>query len=895
MKNIIILVFIILPVLTFSQNVKLEGTIKSEANNPLEMANVIAFKKGTKFLQSYSITDSKGHYKLSLEQDQEYTLKVSYLGFDTKSVEIAIGNSSEDLTKDIVLKESSQSLKEIQITYEMPVKIVGDTIVYNADSFTSGKEKKLEDILEKLPGIDIDDNGEVEVEGKKVQKILVEGKEFFDGDTKLATQNIPASAIDKVQVLKNYNEVEGMRSVTNNEDNIIINIKLKQGKKRFWFGEVNAGAGDNEKYIAKPKLFYYSPEKSINVLADFNNIGQTPFTRRDYWRFTGGLRGGMSSTGTSFNVESGGLGFLTVQNNRAQEIISKFGAINFSMAPTKKLDLNGFAIVNDSETSIFTQTNTVYNSPQIIDGVLISNEGSETSANQRSKLGLLKFSTTYKPNSNVHIDYDIFGKISEQTELNDVTSTERGAVDTYKEEQPFSINQNFNLYYTIDEKNIFSAEIQHLYQKDEPLYNSLASTQPFEIIPASDTESLFDILQNKELSTSKLDAKFDYYYLLTPKSNINITLGTTLSSQNLTSSIAQTLDDGTILNFNDPVLNNDVDYNFSDLFLGVHYKMVSGIFTFNPGVSLHHYITKDNQLGSEIKENQTKVLPDLYMRLQFKSSESLRFNYAISTQFSDINKIAEGYMLSNYKLLTGGNRELESALYHKYSLSYFSFSMFSFTNVMASLNYTKKANEIKNNTELIGVDRISYPVNSNFADETFSGYFRYGKTYSKLKTNFRANFSNSIYNNIVNDEYIKSKTFTHSYQASVASKFKDAPNFEVGYQKSFSKYSTTGTTTDRPFANMEIGFLKNFILTADYSYYNYKNDEDTVKNTYSFLNANLYYQAEDSKWEFKISADNLTNNTSINTDSYNQIVDSNSTSLYFIQPRIYMFSVKYNL
>ena len=888
MKKSIIFIAIVLPVLVFSQNLKLEGTVKNEAEKPLEMANVIAFKKGTKFLQSYSITDSKGHYKLSLEQNQEYTLKVSYLGFDTKSVEVTIGNSSKDLTKNIVLKESSQSLKEVQITYEMPVKIVGDTIVYNADSFTSGKEKKLEDVLEKLPGVDIDDNGEVEVEGKKVQKILVEGKEFFDGDSKLATQNIPASAIDKVQVLKNYNEVEGMRKVTNNEDNIIINIKLKQGKKRFWFGEVNAGAGDNEKYIAKPKLFYYSPEKSINVLADFNNIGQTPFTRRDYWRFTGGLRGGMSNTGTNFNVESGGLGFLTVQNNRAQEIISKFGALNFSMAPTKKLDLNGFAIVNDSETSMFTQTNTIYNEQNLT-------EDSETKTNQRSKLGLLKFSTTYKPTNNVHIDYDIFGKISEQTELNDVTSTERGAVDTYKEEKPFSLNQNFNLYYTIDEKNIFSAEIQHLYQKDEPLYNSLASTQPFEIIPTSDTESLFDILQKKELSTSKLDAKFDYYYLLTPKSNINITLGTTLSSQNLISSIAQTLDDDTVLNFSDPALNNDVDYNFSDLFLGLHYKMVSGIFTFNPGVSLHYYTTKDTQLGTEIKENQTKVLPDLYMRLQFKSSESLRFNYSISTQFSDINKIAEGYQLTNYKLLTGGNRELENALYHKYSLSYFSFSMFSFTNVMASITYTNKANEIKNNTELIGVDRISYPVNSNFADETFSGFFRYGKTYSKLKTNFRANFSNSTYNNIVNDEYIKSKTFTHSYQASVASKFKDAPNFEVGYQKSFSKYSTTGTTTDRPFANMEIGFLKNFILTADYSYYNYKNDEDTVKNTYSFLNANLYYQAEDSKWEFKISADNLTNNTSINTDSYNQLVDSNSTSLYFIQPRIYMFSVKYNL
>ena len=112
---------------------------------------------------------------------------------------------------------------------------------------------------------------------------------------------------------------------------------------------------------------------------------------------------------------------------------------------------------------------------------------------------------------------------------------------------------------------------------------------------------------------------------------------------------------------------------------------------------------------------------------------------------------------------------------------------------------------------------------------------------------------------------------------------------------SFSEYSNTGSATDRPFANMEIGFLKNFILTADYSYYNYKNDENTVKNTYSFLNANLYYQQKDSKWEFKISANNLTNNTSMNTDSYNEISDSNTTSLYFIQPRLYMFSVKYNV
>tara|TARA_R110001583_G_scaffold86860_1_gene226721 strand:+ start:57599 stop:60274 length:2676 start_codon:yes stop_codon:yes gene_type:complete len=885
-----LLLFALLPFITISQNIKLEGIVKNEAGTPLEMANVIAFKKGTKFLQSYSITDTKGNYKLTLEQNQSYTLKVSYLGFNTKNVAVEIGNSSENIIQNIQLNEASQALNEVEITYEMPVKIIGDTIVYNADSFTSGKEKKLEDVLKKLPGIDIDDNGEVEVEGIKVQKVLVEGKEFFDGDSKLATQNIPASAIDKVQVLRNYNEVSGMRGVTNNEDNIALNIKLKKGKDRFWFGEINAGAGDNEKYIAKPKLFYYSKNESINILADINNIGEAPFTMRDYFRFTGGLRSAMNGSGTSFNVSSGELGFMTAQNNKAQEITSKFGALNFSVSPKNTLDFNGFAIVNDSETNLLTQSNTVYNKLNLTEEI-------ETVATQGNQLGMLKFSTTYKPNTNVHIDYDIFGKLSKQTEFKDVTATTRNA-DTYKEEKPVSINQNFNLYYTIDDKNIFSGEIQHMYQKNEPLFNSISSSQPFLIIPSKGTEDgnyIFDLIQNKKLNTNKLDVKLDYYYLLTPKSNINITLGATLSKQNLTSNISQNLENGTVLNFNNVELKNDVDYNFSDLFLALNYKMVSGIFTFNPGVSVHQYTTKDTQLGAVNKNNITKVLPDIYAKLQFKSSESLRFKYSISTEFSDISKIAEGYTLLDYRSLTKGDSALENALYHKYSLSYFSFSMFSFTNINASVNYTKKVDDIKNNTKFIGVDRISYPINSSLADETISANFRYGKTYSKFKTNFRANITNSMYNNFVNSELVKSKSLSHSYQASAASKFKDAPNFEIGYQKSFSIYSKTGSTTDRPFANMEIGFLKNFIFTADYSYYNYKNDEKTVKNTYSFLNADLYYQQKDSKWEFKISVNNLTNNIAINTDSYNEIADSNSTSLYYIEPRFWMFSVKYNL
>src|SRR5210317_1818093 len=114
MKRItVLLLLLVIPMAIFSQNVKLEGTVKDSLGNPLEMANVIAFKKGTKILQSYSITDTKGNYKLSLAQSQEYTLKVSYLGFDTQEINILVDNSNTSINKDIILKESSRALNEV--------------------------------------------------------------------------------------------------------------------------------------------------------------------------------------------------------------------------------------------------------------------------------------------------------------------------------------------------------------------------------------------------------------------------------------------------------------------------------------------------------------------------------------------------------------------------------------------------------------------------------------------------------------------------------------------------------------------------------------------------------------------------------------------------------------
>jgi len=894
MKKIIFTCLFLTSIMAFSQTVKVEGTIKDSIGNPLELANVIALVKGTSKVESYSITNDKGRYKLLLPSNVAYSLRVSYIGFETFMDEISIADDSSNITKDFTLKEEDNTLNAVELTFEMPVTIRGDTIVYNADSFTNGTEKKLEDILKKLPGVEINEDGQIEVEGKQVQKVMIEGKDFFDGDSKLASKNIPANAIDKIEVLKNYNEVGPMRGIGDDSDNVAINIRLKEGKKNFWFGEITAGIGTEDGYLAHPKLFYYSPKTSINIITDFNNIGEVPLSFRDYFKFTGGFRNMMRRGGTSFNVSSNSLGFSLLQNDMAKEITSNFGAFNFSYSPKKSLTFSGFSILNDSETELFTINE--------IDNIVTGNtETRTTSTLQKNQLGLLKLSANYVPNENTHFDYDVLLKTSKSTEFADVNSivnTIPEDIEDGKTQKPTSINQNLSYYKVVNDKNIFSVEMQHLYQKENPLLNLMRSSQPFQTIIPTSPESVYNLSQQKDISTSKFDGKVDYYYILNKKSNLNFTLGSTLSKQNFNSNIFQILDDNSQLDFTDTTLNNDVTYDFSDVFLGFHYKAVTGKFTFTPGFTLHSYTTKDEQLGTVNKNTDFNIVPDLSIQVKLKQSENLRFNYSMSREYTDINKLAEGYIFNSFNSLSEGNRNLESALYNSFSLSYFSFNMFNFTNINASINYSKKTNDIKNRTNFIGLNQTSSkPFNSNLADETWSARGRYGRRFGKLKINARANFNFSKFNGFVNNQPNISESFTQTYTGSVATNFKKAPNLEVGYTKTFNDYkSSLGRdnkyTTDKPFAKLDI-LYKDFSFITNYSYYNYKDDNNSVKNTYSFLDASLYYQKEDSKWEFILSGKNLTENESINRDSFNE--NFTSTSSYFVQPKRYMFTVKYNL
>lgn len=922
MKNICLVVVLFITTITFSQDVKFEGIIKDTTGVPLEMANIMAVNQVTKAMDGYSITNEKGRFQISLKPNVTYDVKVSYVGY--QPYETTVKTTNQNIVKNIVLKEGTM-LQEIEIVKEMPVSISGDTIIYNSDSFRNGTERKLEDVLKKLPGVEVNKDGEIQVEGKKVQKIMVEGKDFFDGDTKIATKNIPADALDKIQVLRNYNEVTNLKGLENNEENVALNIKLKEGKKNFWFGDMTAGIGvghEEDRHIVNPKLFYYNPKYSVNVIGNFNNIGELPLTMQDYFKFTGGFKNMMRRGGTSFNVVSNDLGIMGLRNNQAKEIDTKFGAANFSYNPSKAWTISGFGVLMGSETDLLTNVK----STRIDQSTNSTTFNDETSATkQNSNLGFFKLSSSYVPSEKVHFDYDALIKGSKQDEntaliSNSVTTTEGISVPLYndvyskKKQNPFSFNQNLNYYYTLNEKHVFAFEMQHLYQDEDPFYNANLEVLPFAPLLTGYIDegpgARDDVSQNRFVKTNKTDAKFDYYYMLTPKSNINLTIGDTYSYQNFNSHIFQLLENGSRNDLNDPANNNDVNYSFNDVFAALHYKFMTGKFTFNPGFRVHNYQTNDEQLGTSNKNSFSRFLPDFYALWQLKKSETLTYNYSMANNFTDINKLAEGYVFSNYNSLFAGNRMLENSLSQVHSLRYFKYNMFNFENIFANLTYTKQVDAIKNRVLFVGINQISSSVNMNsdFADETISGSGTYGRSFLKYyKASFGASLNWSKFNNIrvypdadtdPNNnptEVQTTESYTQNYNLKFSTNFKKIPNVEFAYNYTVNDFSSDTFYVDSPSVTLEYYFLDAFSFTSEYSFYHNRNKSETSNTEYDFLSAALLYQKKNSKWEWKLSGTNLLDTKSINDSSFDQLGGRSSFSTYVVQPRYLILSLKYAL
>jgi hypothetical protein len=541
-------------------------------------------------------------------------------------------------------------------------------------------------------------------------------------------------------------------------------------------------------------------------------------------------------------------------------------------------------------------------------GIGIPNEETESNTFQENNLGMLKFSTKYQPDANNQMEYEVFAQMSKTEQDQRFFSSINSSIDQLEEATPFNLSQNLNYYYTLDENNIFALEAQHVIKDEDPFYNAVLEDKfNYDSTAANlgldDTQSNYNLAQEKRVKSNQLDAKLDYWRILNKKSNLNFTLGTILSHQKFDSNIFQFLDDGSRL---DTTLSSDnasdvnaIDYKFSDLYLGLHYRLKTGIFTITPGVSAHAYNVTNTQFGQKVTDNFFRFLPDLNVLMQLKKSETLTLNYRMQNQFTDVSNFASGLVLNNYNALFSGNPYLENALSHNVSLFYYSFNMFNYTNVFARLNYNKSIDNIR--TESIftpgSVIRVSTPFNSPFADESITANGRFQRTFGKIRGTLRANFNYSKFNQFVQGRRSENETFSQTYRAQLRTNFRTAPNLDLSYRYTIQDnnlgQNTTKFFTKSPTVELDALFLKAFTFKTDYSFNDFSDETGTI-NTFEFWNASLSYRKdEDAKFEYELKATNLLDTRSQNQSSAGNI--SVSATEYFIQPRFITFRIRYVL
>ena len=195
-------------------------------------------------MSGFALTDMQGRYRIEdLEDPGDYILHCSFLGYLDEYFNATIEKENLEIPP-ITLKPGQMKLDEVVITADhVPLKMRNDTIQYNADAFNVKAHEAVEDLLKRLPGVEVAKDGSIKAQGENVNKVLVEGKEFFGNDPTIATRNLPADAVDKVEVFDKKSEMAEFSGIDDGMEEKTINLALKEDKKKGFFGNGKAGYG----------------------------------------------------------------------------------------------------------------------------------------------------------------------------------------------------------------------------------------------------------------------------------------------------------------------------------------------------------------------------------------------------------------------------------------------------------------------------------------------------------------------------------------------------------------------------------------------------------------------------------------------------------------------------
>jgi hypothetical protein len=944
MKKLFTLVTLFVSLTALSQSSgTIKGQLKDTSFRQSLLGATISVMDKDSVLLSYGLSKADGNFQVNSIPFGTVLVLISLQKFDAvyKSVTISKENPVVDVGT-IMLTVAPKDLGNVTVT-SAPVAIKGDTTEFNAGSFKTKPNASAEDLLKKLPGVQVEKDGTVKAQGENVTKVLVDGKKFFGNDPKLATKNLPADVIDKVQVYDAQSDQSTFSGFDDGNREKTINIITKKDRRKGYFGKASVGGGDNERYAASLSANRFNGNQQLSVIAQANNTNQQNFSIQDILGVMGGsgMFGGGGGGGMQMvtMVSGGGRGggamsnignfFGGTQSGIARTIA---GGLNYNDVWSKNTSVSGSYFYNNMNVANNKET---FRETFVGDSSIFSrNNQISTNKNQNHRFSfeidqkidsfnsiLIRPSFSYQENNSYSENTSsVFGKSSR---VNDQQTNNR------------SDNTGYNFNNSVLLRHKFQKKGRTLSLNFTQALNNTSTTRHnlsyinnyFGPFSKKDTT---DQLSDLERDGKTYGANLSYTEPIDRKSLIELSYNYN-NNKNNSDQQSMKYNAGTgKYDLADNVLTNNFENTNISNRVGVNYRrQISKEWNYIVGLGVQHSeLTSDNKTKNRyVTQSFDNFTPTISLQYSKNRAKNLRINYRGNTRQPSITQLQDvlDWNTSNRLYISRGNPSLKQEFAHTFNIFYTKFDIFTFRNFFASLNGSFTANKISNSIitnqsqfpyALInnGVDTLyrggqfTAPVNTNGAFN-IAGFVNVGFPVKKVKGNLNLTSTIAATRDVNLTKEVSDANFQESYTNNyiLAERVSLTMNLKERFDLNFSSSSTYTIAKYSLQPQLDANYFTQlfsieptysskggWIFGVDFDYNIYTGQSQGYNQSVPLLNASIAKQLFKNKaGELKISAYDLLNqNQSITrTVQENYVEDVNTQVL----KRYFMLSFTYNL
>ena len=930
MRKLILLVSLISGVYLCADAQKTPGIVKGilqdeSSSTPLADATISVMDAKDSSLISFTVSSNSGYFEIKNLALNNYYLIISYQGYEPVKKSFTLtGDQPVADFKQVKLQAAYQTLQEVVVKDDAPIKVKGDTLAYNADAFKTKPNATVEDLLKKLPGVQVEKDGTVKAQGENVQKVYVDGKEFFGNDPKMATKNLTADMIDEVQVYDDMSEQAKFSQIDDGSRSKAINLKLKKDKKKGVFGKLNAGYGTDDRYEAGVTANVFKGATQVSVIGKTNNTNNIGFSVSDMIGLMGS--GGMGMMGGGgMNVSGGGRGNFNIGGlnlsggNSAGVTTSSQIGINYRDTWSPKFDANGSYSFNNTgrnnNSRSFRHTTSVDSLVDRDQNTISQTDNYNHRFNYNLVYNLDSFnSIIYTPQlsfqkTNSYSDDTTLSRIqknssayigSDSRNINDNSGDGYNWTNnliwrhkTRKVGRTFSINLSNSL--NNNSRDGLQLLNQDFYNESGNLIREFNRNQTTDQVNDSKNFGA-NVSYTEPLSREKI-LEFNYGYNKNSYENDRASL----SYNPLTNDYDLVDPDQT---------NHTLNENRTNRF-GTNFRFIKKKYNFQLGVSLQNTKLEGDNFtkGINTAQSYSNVLPSASFNYQFARSRSLRFNYRARTNLPSISQLQEVQDISNPFYIRTGNKDLRQEYSNNFMLSYNFFDIIKFRSLFVVINVSTSNDKIVDSIRNAGVVQFSRPANLD-GIYNLSGIFNLGFPIKKMKggnfnTNTRINYGRN--GNYLNGLQNYTKNMTVGEDLRLSYNYKDKLDLGINTSISYTsvQYSDQVKSLNKQFedqsyitqvysADFSYMFSNGFTLSTDIDYTINPDQGENIDRDFAMWNASIAKQLfKNKRGEIKLSAFDLLNqNTSFSrnfgTEYYEDVYNTTLN-------RFYMLSFTYNL